>query len=662
MTPFFDFAWRREWRAPAAAAVVLAAAYCFSIPPGAAFEDAGLFAAVCYLGGIAHPPGYPLHTLLCAPLAQIADVSPLNPAQSSALLSVLCAAAAAALFYEIAFRFFGKRWLALALALALGLGRRYWSQAIIPEVYALNVLLLLATLAAVLRFCGGENRAGLTAAFFAGLGLANHWPLYLITAPAFVFILASRPGMLARFFRPASALCFAAGLLPYGYLFLRARIGAEPFVPVGGAETVGEVFAHISRSAYSGGEIALAFSERMQNAGQGLGFLAGEHFFFVFFCALPGLFLFFLRRPPLLAAGVLYGALASTVLLGFLLPERPGGALSAAVFSAYPLPAMPFLLLLAGGFLSALCERLRRPRAFAAAVFALLALLAAGSWRENDRGEDALAEEYARAVLFSMPPGARLFAATDFSFPILYLRRALGTRVDVVLAEGAPGEGDFVISDEWLSGDYDDFGLFQRRREKEKGVRAKTTPELMRFYARLPQWRKNARGDWNRLAVRVAIMNAARAFAIADFAGELTAEQEALFAVLRATPEGAFGELVARVTGRGKPLPANELRAAAKRLGKESLPPQWRAHLLQMRATERAAAGDFGESLPLLREAAALFPSSENTAVVDLLQLLAREKLWNEYKETRMKFARLENPSLPPLDEECKQSLHKPCR
>ena len=73
MRRLYYFSWRDECPFALVLAFLLSAVYWLTLPPGVTFEDTGLFATVCYNAGIAHPPGYPLHTLLCIPFARLAD-------------------------------------------------------------------------------------------------------------------------------------------------------------------------------------------------------------------------------------------------------------------------------------------------------------------------------------------------------------------------------------------------------------------------------------------------------------------------------------------------------------------------------------------------------------------------------------------------------------
>ena len=51
--------------------LVCAALYFATVSSSIAVVDAGLFMMVCDANGIAHPPGYPLATLICHPMVSL---------------------------------------------------------------------------------------------------------------------------------------------------------------------------------------------------------------------------------------------------------------------------------------------------------------------------------------------------------------------------------------------------------------------------------------------------------------------------------------------------------------------------------------------------------------------------------------------------------------
>ena len=74
--------------------VLALAAYLITMPRLITLEDAGLFQMVCHVGGIGHPPGYPLFTLLCQQLILQDSVF------SGNLISVMFAVAAVMVFFS----------------------------------------------------------------------------------------------------------------------------------------------------------------------------------------------------------------------------------------------------------------------------------------------------------------------------------------------------------------------------------------------------------------------------------------------------------------------------------------------------------------------------------------------------------------------------------
>ena len=673
MKQIYYFSWRNEWPFALVLAFLLLAVYWLTMPPGVTFEDTGLFATVCYNAGIAHPPGYPLHTLLCIPFARLADFLPLNPAQATALLSSVAAVAAAVLFYEIAGRLWRRRALAFFLAAALGLGDRFWSQAIIPETYTLNALLVVATLFFILRFMRHPKKCQplFIAAFLFGLGLSNHWPLYLITAPTFA-IMVFGGKTFKRHLTTANIgrACFfvALGLSPYLYLLYRADFAPTPFSPIGEAENWREFFAHISRASYRARETAevLSFSTRLTYLGEGARLVAWEYGLGGLVLAVLGALRFFYRRPWRISAGVLFGALASGPVLGFILDYHLGGNLGRAIFSVYPLPAMPFFLIFIG-------EALAFIKGVSGGAAALLFLLSCGvtNWRANDRSEDFLAENYSAAVFAALPQGALLTTNNDFIFPLFYRRYALNERPDLTISnkfrasENHNEDLNFVMDAKEFSNGYRDYGLFQKPLPgmPKNQVEAALPPSLLEYYGTLPALYGKDKNIWNDLAIRTAILNAARALTILSHTAGLNDEQSVLADTMRIFPEGLLGEVFARANRQAKPYTLTQLRANLDALytGELNLPGQWRSLLRQMDAAYHISIGDNATARALLEEAVHIDPSSANHAAVDLLQILAFSGDWRAYEKRRRR-SPIKNKNLAEFDRQCAEVLGRTCR
>ncbi len=209
--------------------------------------DSGDLAASAFVLGVPHPPGYPLYTLLGA----LAVRFPFgNPAGNLAFLSAFFSGAAIFVFARAIRRGLGqvpdsraRRFIPSLVALALAFSPLFWSQSTIPEVYALNNLLVALLL--MIAFSSGANRL-LSAAAVIGIGLAHHLTILLFV-----------PGLLVLFFpwRLTASKAISVGaaavvppLLLYLYLPLSARL--DPPVNWGNPVTWDGLFWTLSAAPY----------------------------------------------------------------------------------------------------------------------------------------------------------------------------------------------------------------------------------------------------------------------------------------------------------------------------------------------------------------------------------------------------------------------------
>ncbi|HSJ59514.1 MAG TPA: DUF2723 domain-containing protein, partial [Anaerolineae bacterium] len=142
-----DSVWDRVADAVAATGLFIAALalYLSTLAPtvAALYDDSLEFPLVAHRLAIAHPTGYPFYTLLAALLARGPWA---NPAWGVNLLSAVAAALSVALVYLVARALTVRRLAALLGAVALAASPVFWSQAVIAEVYTLNLALVAALL------------------------------------------------------------------------------------------------------------------------------------------------------------------------------------------------------------------------------------------------------------------------------------------------------------------------------------------------------------------------------------------------------------------------------------------------------------------------------------------------------------------------------------
>src|ERR1700757_4107322 len=137
--------------------------------------------------GVAHPPGYPLFTML----GHIFSLIPFGsiPLRVN-LLSVVCDSLAVGVVYLIAVRLTRSLFAAAVAAFVLAVNPIFWEWSLEAEVFPLNNLLAATLVLLFVTWHEQPKRTGyLVVAFFvAGLALTNHQTIILLT-PAFGFLL-----------------------------------------------------------------------------------------------------------------------------------------------------------------------------------------------------------------------------------------------------------------------------------------------------------------------------------------------------------------------------------------------------------------------------------------------------------------------------------------
>jgi hypothetical protein len=248
-----DAAWTRgAILAAIAAGAVPLAVYLATLSPTINGGDSGEFVAVAYLGGVAHPSGYPLHALLARPFTWLPIGS---VAWRVNLMSAVCDAGAAWLLFRSVVLLTGQLAAGLLAAGAFAFAPLIWPYAITAEVFALNNLFVAALLywsaRALREHARGQAALGTLCLtlFCASLGLSNHHTLVFFAIPLglLVLVLAGRRLPQPRVIG-ALAASTVAGFLPYLYLPLAA---ARPVsVTWGDAATWSGFVTHFLRREY----------------------------------------------------------------------------------------------------------------------------------------------------------------------------------------------------------------------------------------------------------------------------------------------------------------------------------------------------------------------------------------------------------------------------
>ncbi len=423
----------RGWTS-VAVALVLFGIYRLTLAPSIGIGDSGELVTAAATLGIAHPPGYPLWCLVMHPFTMLPGVS---PAFAVNLATALSSSVAAALVAWIAAgRLAAPPFLAGAVALVHGVSPVLWSQSIVAEVYAFNLVVVLGLVAATLS----RASASPLVPFLSALALVSHGSNAGIVGVV-VVLWARRAVRGADRARSVilGGVAALVGLSPL--LYLPVRSATLPALDWGHPADLHAFLAHVTRAQYGGlswppaGVLVdmLAAWWRADSAGAlttTLGPLAVLGVVTTSRCPRRG------ERPPgtdvagavrtlaLLAGIAIVGGIASVAsgLHGEQLLEP----------EVFWIPSYALLALLAAHGIAALGRGASRVGA-PAAVAAALALTILG-WPRVDRADSWIAEDYGRALLTSMPERAVLYVTADYqAFSIMYLQTIEHLRPDVSL-------------------------------------------------------------------------------------------------------------------------------------------------------------------------------------------------------------------------------------
>lgn len=193
--------------------------YTLSLPSGITGGDAGELAAVaCSKFGVAHPSGYPLHTLLYGFVSKLLpDAFSLSTAFS--LLSTLFSAASAALLAQTIAFVSGDASAAATAAFSFAFSPTVWLYAAQAEVFALNnFLLALLLYLTFVTFETESKRLLCLSAFCCSVALCNQHTALLYCVPVAVSFLLQRRHELSKRFLSQLVVAFLLGLAPYAWL------------------------------------------------------------------------------------------------------------------------------------------------------------------------------------------------------------------------------------------------------------------------------------------------------------------------------------------------------------------------------------------------------------------------------------------------------------
>ncbi len=411
-----------------AACIGVAAFYFFTKAPTVTFVDSGEIAVSIRLGGILHPTGYPLYSLLAGTLQAVSG-SLLEPVTLTNTMSGLYATLSL-LFLVLAARLLGYGRAALFIfPTGLALSRTYWEQATITEVYSLSALCFSIL---IFLFILGEKKSAdttLLTGLVAGLAAGNHYSAFsIIPGLLLITIIRKHPQTKSLF---GFFIFFLLGASVYLYLPLQE--GNNPLFSWGGVDRAREFFYHISGGQYSIWMFSVSPAEFVSNISRLLLSLIRYDLHIYLPLILAG-FPVLLRNDT--AAAFILGAAIIFNLLQVGVYDIPD-------IEGYLLPTVICLFFLGATGAGHLIN-LPRDKRYQKAAFGTLILFAVTggvfSFTSNrdycNHASDRIAYEISRDILMNCEDHSILLTDNwDIYAPILYMQHAEGKRPDVTVID-----------------------------------------------------------------------------------------------------------------------------------------------------------------------------------------------------------------------------------
>jgi 4-amino-4-deoxy-L-arabinose transferase-like glycosyltransferase len=449
--------------------------YLLSVYPTVGTEDSGELVTSAATLDIAHPSGYPLHTLLGWLFTHIIPFG--NIAWRVNIMSAFFGALTVAVLYLVIRRLTRSSQIALFFSLFFAFSGIFWSQSIRAEVYTLDIFLLISIIYALLRWdeTGKAKFIYLTSLCF-GLGVSDHHMILLAAPPAFIYVLVRNARILiSPKVLGISALMMALGLSFYLYLPIRTALGPydnPAYIHHDELYTWDSFFKFVNRGIYGGtisapketaattendtqttepepgpletvddtvGKYAGKFvSNNIEGFPLMLKTTFGDLLFLPLIFFVPGIwFLAGNNRKFTLFLFVLFLFYTSVQLIFIAVNDRMH-PLTAHSNRPFYLSSLLVLAIVTAAGMHLLVSSLKNKRYRSGILLALTFLpvgTLAANWSANNESHNYIARDFSYNLLQSLPQNAYLLSTgkDNLTFPLYYLRKVENVRPDVDL-------------------------------------------------------------------------------------------------------------------------------------------------------------------------------------------------------------------------------------
>ena len=423
--------------------------YLFTLAPTVFIEDSGELITATTQLGIAHPPGYPLYTIL----GKFFSLIPVGSlAWRVNMMSAFFGSLAVSILFLIVKKITNSRAISFSAALLLAFNPIYWSQSIFAEVYTLNVFFVSLCIYLLLIWQEQKKEKYLFIfSFVFGLSITNH-QMMLLLAPAFVlYIVLNKKDILKNFKLIKSMFWyFLIGLAVYLYLPLRSL--QNPVLDWGNPETLRAFWGHIARKQYGDFSILSQPLSKFSLVAIFVYSLVQDFLWPMFVLSALGIFTMFKKNRNFAYLSLSIFLLNS---VGLILLRNSGGSNETEyVFRVYYLPCFLILVIWFAYTIKFGLDKIKKLLSKQKSLLKIVNLVVlivvvllplnylVANYKLNDQSDFWLTYDYGKKLLASLEPNATLLyygegsiASDTQLFTLMYLQMVENFRPDVFIVD-----------------------------------------------------------------------------------------------------------------------------------------------------------------------------------------------------------------------------------
>lgn len=400
--------------------------YLYLSPPGIIFGDSPELILASYTLGIAHPPGYPLYSILTRAFHYLIPFISYDRACN--IFSIFVSSVSLFIFFTTLRKINISLLISILVTITLGFSEVYIKQSLISEVYSLNNFFFTLSFYIIVSYYFNNDKRKIFLAFFiTGVGLANHHTLLsvFIIEILFFIILYGRDLKTVLI----SLLFFLLGLTVYLYLPFRSK--ANPALDWGDPESLDSFLDVILRKQFGFGGGDRSFDKFVNQIVSFGNFLNDQIFIFLILIMLFGVFLLIKKEKKLFVLFLIFlinGVLTPIALNSsdedfFLVKEfLTPSIISALIFVAYGI------------------NKFSNKKWFTCVYLTIFVFTVSYKFYYDietlNRRNDVYAYKLAEDSLKNLPTGSFLIGESDYTlFPLWYVQYVDGLRRDVTVLD-----------------------------------------------------------------------------------------------------------------------------------------------------------------------------------------------------------------------------------